>query len=570
MCHCVSRVAGFVLGSLSSSRARKDAGWLSQKGPAPKGPAWCYVGGMTHPDERVWTLTVFLLNDTVDAPEEALKPGIDTEVHNVQIDEVQICKLFVQQTRNKPPKWIRFLEGAATPPIRTRNRSSAAVLFVKQKDRIFVVTFGFGRYLLRPGSWEEGFGLRVTLNSIDPRKIRSVDHKKFEAITRHTRTQTNIQGSTSDFGIDVEQDLVRAVTGEPRNSKWGKRLTGMDALAATAQLHLEALPRLLGRFLERYRADDYKENFGWIDHIGEVRDVSLRSRLDDTLIRRLSAKELDKLWLALPEMIEWSEISGFCYSGRFEELKEDVHLRDFLEAVPSEELTLQLLKRRTIRAMDVAEEHVRYEWHVYQCVYFECELDDDTYILASGKWYRISTDFLETVNGTVARLARTTPKLPRFDPGTDNNESEYNERVARENPDDFALLDRDLVSYGGTRLEVCDLFSSKREFIHVKRYGGSSAPLSHLFAQGLNSATAWLADADYRDAANALLPDAFQIERCRRRPDPSEYTVIFAVVSRSKKAIEQSLPFFSRLSLRNAARQLQSVGYQVALVKIAT
>ena len=41
---------------------------------------------------------------------------------------------------------------------------------------------------------------------------------------------------------------------------------------------------------------------------------------------------------------------------------------------------------------------------------------------------------------------------------------------------------------GHSQLEFCDLFSSGRDLIHVKRYGRSSAPLSHLFAQGLDDA----------------------------------------------------------------------------------
>jgi uncharacterized protein (TIGR04141 family) len=56
----------------------------------------------------------------------------------------------------------------------------------------------------------------------------------------------------------------------------------------------------------------------------------------------------------------------------------------------------------------------------------------------------------------------------------------------------FALLDADPVIYGGGRsaIEICDLLSTDRVFVHVKAKTKSST-LSHLFAQGLNSAQAF-------------------------------------------------------------------------------
>ena len=44
----------------------------------------------------------------------------------------------------------------------------------------------------------------------------------------------------------------------------------------------------------------------------------------------------------------------------------------------------------------------------------------------------------------------------------------------------------------GSSLEICDLLGPENELIHVKRAKGS-APLSHLFSQGLNSAQSLIA-----------------------------------------------------------------------------
>jgi uncharacterized protein (TIGR04141 family) len=114
-----------------------------------------------------------------------------------------------------------------------------------------------------------------------------------------------------------------------------------------------------------------------------------------------------------------------------------------------------------------------------------------------------------------------------------------------------------------------DLYTSRQQMIHVKKYAGSSV-LSHLFAQGSVAANAFLEDAKVRAAVNAILPPSHQLSVPADRPDPRTFEVIYAVISRSLKPIDKVLPFFSRLNLRNAARQLRAFGYTVALTKIAS
>jgi hypothetical protein len=79
---------------------------------------------------------------------------------------------------------------------------------------------------------------------------------------------------------------------------------------------------------------------------------------------------------------------------------------------------------------------------------------------------------------------------------------------------------------------------------------------------------AFLEDAAFRAAVNSKLPSSHRLTDPVQRPDPRTFELIYAVVSRSKKPIDKALPFFSRLNLRNAARQLRAFGYPVALTKI--
>ena len=128
-------------------------------------------------------------------------------------------------------------------------------------------------------------------------------------------------------------------------------------------------------------------------------------------------------------------------------------------------------------------------------------------------------------------------------------------------------MDKKNIRYGGgaSQIEFCDLFTRNRVMVHVKRYGGSSV-LSHLFAQGVVSATLFLQDSDFRRKVNQALPASHRLSRPERRPNVQHYEVAFAIVSRSRGDL--ALPFFSKVNLRNACQTLTGFGYQVTLTKI--
>jgi uncharacterized protein (TIGR04141 family) len=49
---------------------------------------------------------------------------------------------------------------------------------------------------------------------------------------------------------------------------------------------------------------------------------------------------------------------------------------------------------------------------------------------------------------------------------------------------------------------------------------------------------------------------------------PQNFTITFAVISESARPLHESLPFFSKVNLRNAVKLLESNGYNVRLAKI--
>jgi len=478
-----------------------------------------------------------------------------------------IGTLYVKTPRSAAPSWLSLFAGYADlHSLRLRNASTSAVLMTRRGGRLFAVPFGYGRHLLAPGSWEENFGLRTTLNIVEPEKIRSIDRKRFDAIARQTREQASREGRIDEFGLDIEQDLLRALVGVPRDGELGRRVAGMDALTPTVDVELKDLPELLKRYARAYRRRAYKQHFPWVDHIAEVRDPRIKEPLEDLLIERLGDDRPEKCWLAVPVQVDWSRVGGFRYGGgKREELKPDLHLRDFKESVRSDvELSADYLRARRVSCISAEGEQVINRWTVFQCLYAEIEYDRDTYLLTSGSWYRVARNFVDAVNRYVRGIPATTVALPEYD---DDSEEEYNKRAARENHGNLALMDQKILSYGGgpSRIEFCDLYSRSRAMVHVKRYHGSGV-LSHLFAQGVTSARAFLQSEEFRKKVNAKLPASHKLGNTARRPRADRFEVAYAIVSRSTKPLE--LPFFSRVSLRHSTEMLRTLGFSVTLTKI--
>src|SRR4029077_14697466 len=140
----------------------------------------------------------------------------------------------------KAPLWAALFQGSTVPHLPSiHSQSTSAVWIVRAQKRVFALTFGYGRALLVPGCWEEDFGLKVTLNCVDIDRVRSVDRVKLDAIAQHSQIQSSREASIGDFGLDVEQDPLRAVTGKPLDLRLGSRLTGKDSLHVNVNVDLD-------------------------------------------------------------------------------------------------------------------------------------------------------------------------------------------------------------------------------------------------------------------------------------------------------------------------------------------
>jgi uncharacterized protein (TIGR04141 family) len=515
--------------------------------------------------KKTYGLTVFMLKPHIQDVTSAIK---ESNCHSCDIDLGNACagKLFYKQNPSHLPKWARLFESSLESGLKNlSNSGTAAALVVQVREKYFVLTFGYGKSLLQADCYEENFGLRVVLNSVDPEKVRSVDTQSLDAVPLNKRSQASTATTLSSFDFNPDQDLVYAATGKPKNQILGKQLTGKDALKISVPLSLEDIPTLLGVLVSQYAAETYKENFAWVDNLSEVRSKSTIEKLDSALSDKINDGNFDRTWLSAPDVIEWSDVAGFRYQEepKQSEPHDDIEWESYLASMSKDcPRTTDIFHKHNVYCISESSEQTVHTWTVYRCIYCELSLPDgQDYMLNNGKWFQVNNDFLKNLNESIKQIPVASLALPDYE---HKDEAAYNVAVCHGNQKYFVLMDKNNISYGGghRKIEFCDIFSKDKHLVHVKRYGGSSV-LSHLFAQGAVSAELLLSDPEFRKKINERLPDSHKIENVDKKPEAKAFEVVYVIASNNSENAE--LPLFSKINLRNCFKRLQTYGMKASL-----
>lgn len=513
--------------------------------------------------EKTNRLSICLIKDSFKALEDIV-PDMAGHV----IDGVGT--FYGQNSFDRSPDWTAdFFGGSLDDHFNFRTASSKGVLLVEVErevePRIFALVFGHGRHLIADGAVEERFGLKVVLNSVERNNLRSIDKTALGAVPKQSREQMSREVDASSFRIDIEQDLLNSVTGRSSDPRLGKTITGRDALALSVKVDLTDVKQYLPVLLDLYESDAYRASgFEWIDQIKDVRDSGKIAELDDWLVGRIAADDIEKIWMAPPSIIDWADVAGFRYGGaKRPALKADLETSEFLE-IFDEAPSLADIKAKRVHAISAKDDKPTESWNAYRCLYAEAQLPDGMFILNNGKWYEIAADFTEGVLADFDGMAESDLILPAFESG---REGAYNE-AATLTLDGACCLDANMISHGGghSSIEFCDIFTGDNRLVHVKKYSGS-AQLSHLFNQGLVSGELFVSAPDFRDKLNEKLPHNRKLADTNARPSASDHEIVFAIIMPPGRPLE--IPFFSKVSLRNARRRLEmGFGFKVTKLKI--
>lgn len=519
------------------------------------------------PDEKkVNHLTVFLIKQAYKLVDQIVKTENCDAPVDVAIAGHGSGKLFVKKTPPMPPKWSDlFKQHIDLKSLAVRGVSAA--FFMEIGGRCFVLAFGQGgRFLLKDDVTEERFGLICALNAVDPNTFRCVDVQSLDAIESHTRIQSGQETTPDQFGLNVEQDMLKAIVGAPKNAALGNRMTGSDALSVSVRMDLSDLPSLLNAYREMFETDLSAEDHQWVNNISLTKNAATIAALEAALNARLVAGKFEGIWLSIPEIIDWTTVKGFIYTHGKSVIHPDINLQGFCSTVDAP-ITLDLLRERTVSCADADHKRTFKSWPVYKCLYAEVEHNGAMYVLNDGKWFSVAKDFVERTDKDYADVPMSKLALPEYNGG---GEGAYNESVALLNPATYDLLDdKKKVMHGGGhgQVEICDLLTLNRELIHVKMYGKSSV-LSHLFAQGFVSGQLIQIDSEFRQKVKDQLSATHKaLIDAAVKPASEAFTIVYAIIS-DEPGAGMHLPFFSRVNLNNTRKILRGYGFKVELLKI--
>jgi len=527
--------------------------------------------------------TIYLMKSDV-----ADTDAIFKEADNLQKTTNGDFSLYYKASPIHPPKWAGFIQSHFTtvPDNIFKNASAYAVIVLKESGRFFAIPFGMGSHLIDMAKIEYNFGLKVAINSIPKDELRQLDLTTPEANSQKTKKQSPKNSAPEEFGINKEKDILRGVVGKIRKETdasgkkkdhlFGEKIEGKGSVRLSCNIKTSDELKLICRTLLTYYAQTtYQEYYPWLDNMAIISDPVLVDALFDDLIATIKTGILDNMQVAPPEFVDdLHAYEGFIFTGNNKRKKKSYPFPTIKNVVDDlgneriQSLDKDALTKSCKVHLQTADGEKRFGWPLSRCIFWEAERNGSKYVLSDGTWYKIATDFHTEVEQFFANAVGSAINLPDM-LATMKKESEYNEHVCT-NGHNLYLFDLGHEKskdkhFCKDKNEICDVYDvAGKRFIHVKM-GKSSPSISHLLRQGVFSAKTLKRDDDARakfrqhlfgygctgSGADAPVPDPFT---------PSDYTVVFVCVIGEN--LEKDIPFFSKVSFRDAANTLTDMGYK--------
>lgn len=480
--------------------------------------------------------------------------------------------LYVIDDKPRQPWWKLYF-GIS----RELNQSNkAALLLLKSKDRTFALCFGHIAHNLRDESYEYDFGLRITLNCVDPLKLKNTDTIEPGA-ARRQRTQVAVDSDLTYFDFEGDSTVLRSLTGavKPQYSELLRNVTGSSNLRITTKTRVEELTTLCATLLTLYQLEDFKTSFPEVQNVTPVRDPQLIKSLNDRLVAAVQDGNTEDVLLAIPELLERNDsyLIGFTGAGA-STYHYETHLQLYYDYLTEHDQKLTDLSIDTMKRHRIAifgDDFVqRQSFTIYRALIFDTKLSEDnaTYHLMDGNWFRFDDDY----------IARTTQFLEPFIEPADlpacekHLEADYNEDAAKKVAN-AVCLDKGNISPGGqTQIEPCDVLFANDEnavFAHVK-FSTASSQLSHLFNQGSNAMTLLRSVDTVPTILDKLIAERSGNKDTKARlktliNEGKVATQYVVVTHKNPEGGVANLPLFSRMSLARAVRTHRAMHVPVSL-----
>jgi len=420
----------------------------------------------------------------------------------------------------------------------------------------------------------KNFGLRTAINLIEERNIKSLNSLNISRDFIDIQRQALSYVSHSDLQVNTNADILKSISGKAPSSSNFSSMSGADNLRFSAKSDV-ILSELLEDVLNAYKSDSYKQKgLEWIDYVQYVKEKEIISELDGVLLNHITNKSLENPIIAPNKIVSYLDIEGYFISGMniSHKIKEN-----FYDDIPSDqfwEYLYEKIEDENIedKIIDKLKSCSLYCWtndsahkisSIYDSLFIEIDHNNEKFFINNGDWFKIESAYYGYITNKIDNIAIfSNPIVPSC--AENWNEGEFNEKFAASDPNRFKLFDKKnfhLPNYGHSKIEPADIITTEKQFIHVKK-GGSSANLSHLFAQGVVSAQLYKNEKKFIKEINETFGEGYF-----KSDDKIE--VIYGIIDkRYDKKASEILPFFSMINLSQHYDVLSSMGIKCQLLFI--
>lgn len=495
---------------------------------------------------RTRQATLYRLVPEVRGSHEEMFDAYDQYVSACKLDELDADIQFIEvggtpaiwigiQDANRTASWCAAASMTTGLELAYTDCRSSGVLLLGVDGTAYVMSYGAGHLLIPDELKDLRFGLRFLIRRLDSDQIRGLVRR------RPNKMRFGVEGEALIADIRECARVCREEEPDPALAfvDWiqpvadALLIAGLDAeleelLAGTADAVAERLVPVVPTQVLDYHGQAHS----FTVQIGRARPVIVPALEMDCFLRRTRLQRPGERVKALR--------SGRVY------LNVDRDGDDVLDSAPA------------IKWLEAS-----------------VAMGPERYFLMDGEWFEIGADYVRTSREVIGRLfpATSSVALPPWSLAANRTEFDYNSYVAARSGGRMLCLDKNrrVRDPLGVRspLEICDLLGPDNELIHVKRAGGS-APLSHLFSQGLVSAQSLL-------YGPAVVREQFAVEVARLgrgRVLPYGFTpkkVVFAILMDNGKELSPDILFpFSQVTLAHAAKILGTYGIEVEVLGIPT
>ncbi len=514
--------------------------------------------------------SIYLLKDGFDSS-NSLKPnhGLDKKFKAKKLPEGS--SLFISDKYETIPWWVDYF--SITGEITQKNKG--ALVFLPVANRVFALCFGHVYHNLLDIAYEYDFGLRVTLNSLDPRELKSADIVDPGA-ARRKRTQLPITNDLTYLDFDSNSEILKSLTGKVKKeyAKLFSNATGSSSLKVGMKIEPQELPKICETLIELYNSKDYLESFPNIQKIMPEKDPQEILKLDNLLLESFKQHD-ESLELTIPDIVDYRDNIYCTFKGIQKTLNiySDINIQKLYEYIGDKLQSLTLVNFKKL-SMDLCNNEglTSHSYSIYRCMIFDKKLSKDNedviYHLCDGDWYKVEANYLKELTSYINSKCINS-SLPHYD--HDNvekniraySEENYNEDVPKKLSNFICLDQTDISPEGHSQIEPCDLISYDENFCnfyHIK-ISSRSSQLSHLFNQGSNSIELLLLETQCSDKLIKLINEKGAKPLTQKLEESivsKKFKLIYGIITRKpQKYASDNLPLFSKVSLRRNFRELE-------------